>query len=127
MKVTFEQIYFTGVQYLNQRLGGEIVLEEGETMADGWRKLKKQADDFHRENYPHLYQTHNPIIISEPPYGMTEQIPEVKIQRPSNATEGIIFDIDSVTDIKVLGSYKLMAKTNPAINQAYQNKLKELS
>lgn len=59
--------------------------------------------------------------IQSVPYQKQEQY-----ERPQGV-EGIIHDIQSVTDLKVLDSYKLLAQNRPEINEAYQIKLKKLS
>lgn len=120
VKATFEQIYFTGVQYLNQRLGGEVILEEGETLADAWAKMKQDANDFHKASYPHLYEKDVTLNINiPPPYGVAEQIPEQKINPEEKRIGVFVEDIMGCKDLKTLESYKFIVKSNPELQGAY--------
>lgn len=51
-----------------------------------------------------------------------EEVPQTK----EGQIQAIIRDISTVTDPKVLESYRLIAKSNPEIQAAYDNKLKLL-
>ena len=53
------------------------------------------------------------------------EVPEV--QKPKEeAQSSIIEDINSCTELKVLEAYKLIAKSNPEFQKAYDLKLKQL-
>jgi vacuolar-type H+-ATPase subunit H len=51
---------------------------------------------------------------------------EIVKEQPLSRTEAIIKDISSVTELKVLESYKLIAAKDPLIQEAYDNKLNQL-
>ena len=75
----------------------------------------------HKQNNPHLYQDQE-IKISD----IANAVIENK-QRPKDSIQGMIFDIQSVTELTVLKSYELLCKNNPKLQDAYQLKLNELS
>jgi hypothetical protein len=49
-----------------------------------------------------------------------------QVQRPTDRTEAIIFDINSCKEIKTLESYKLLASKIPSVKEAYEWKMNEL-
>lgn len=139
IEASFEQIYFTGVQFLNQRISGKVLLEDGETLEDGWNKLKKDADDFHKKSYPHLYEVH-----IEKTYAMDtrldgtqylhpihsgmrhNQSPDQQISKQEKTIGLFVKDIESCMDVKVLESYKYVVNGKPELQAAYDQRLKEL-
>ena len=75
------------------------------------------VEEFHIENNKGLYFTMNPDAITNA---------ESKSPKESAQTD-MIAAINSCTDIKVLESYRLIAKSNPEFQEAYDKKLKELN
>jgi hypothetical protein len=124
LKSTFEQIYSTGIQYLNQRLGGEVLLEDGETMQDGWRKMKKDAEDYHKEQFPHLHNKYAPLLTSD--ISISQPIPEVQVENPKDSVSLTIEQINQASDITVLESFRLLSTRNEQIKEAYNKRLEQL-
>lgn len=85
-------------------------LDAGETKEDARKALKE-----------FVYES-----IKKQPEEVIEEVPVIN-PRPTDKIEGIIYDINSVTDLTVLKSYSLIAKSNPKIQEAYNNKLNQLS
>lgn len=139
LEASFEQIYFTGVPFLNQRLSGKVLLEDGETLEDGWNKLKKDADDFHKKNYHHLYEVHiekryeldthlEGTTYNHPTHNSLrpERIPDQQIN-PEEKTIGLfVKDIESCGSLEVLDSYKLLVKGKVELEAAYNIRRKQI-
>lgn len=123
-KATFEQIYSTGHPYLNQRLGGEILLEEGETLEDAWVKLKREADAMHRKFTPGLYIENT--MTGEITRASDSFFPPepITVDRTIGVT---VADIESCESIAMLQTYKFIVKGKPELIQAYDSKMKELT
>lgn len=57
-----------------------------------------------------------------------EKKAEVKVERPKDIEQGIIFDINNCNDAAVLQkTYHLLARNNQAVGEAYENQLKKLT
>lgn len=126
VKATYEQIYPTGYQYLHLRLGGEVILEDGETMEDGWGKLKADADEMHKKLYPHLYEStvsKEHLLHPLTPAESIAPIPEINI-----AHERLEVEIDNAKTTEELKALfdRVLDAGSPAIGALYNKKLKEL-
>lgn len=106
-KIAYEQLYPTGV-YANQRYRAEASVEDGDDMMDCFFKLKKTVEDAFTELNPQ-------IEWSQPMF----HPPTQDETKPRNTQDQIIQDIKSCKEVKVLESYKLIAKSNPKIQEAY--------
>lgn len=129
LKATFEQIYFTGVQYLNQRMGGEVLLEEGDTMEDAWDMLNNMADARHRKKYPHLYES-APSFTAPAPYSNPETVAPLPI--PSidrKAIEELEIAIDNSKDVAELKGLfdRVQALGNKEVRDFYNQKMSDLA
>lgn len=102
----------------NEVLWVEYELDAGEDPNEALNTARKLCWENHKVANPHLYQDQETTVSS---------ILANQSQRPKNQVEGIIFDIQSVTDLKVLKSYELLCKNNPQLKEVYQSKLNELS
>ncbi len=119
-KITYKQNFaYNPISMEHIHLGVEIDINEGESASEAFTTAKNLINE--------TYQA----IIKDLPVPMWEdsKLPEQKIEPASkpNQEQSIIRDISSVTDLKVLESYKLIAKNNPNIQIAYDNKLNELT
>lgn len=112
--------------YLQERPGinADIVLEEGEDQEACTLKalhyLKALTDKFHIEANPHI--DHKAPTPGSP-------LPDIQSRKtPKEDTIAqLIADITSSGDVKVLESYKLMVRSNPLFQAAYDMRLKELT
>lgn len=91
--------------------------------------LKKQVENFHYESnkaaekqlYPERFSTQ---YEAEIPAVLTDQPITVPIMTPE---EKMVKQINEITDVKVLESFKLLASRNEKIKSAYDNRLKQLT
>lgn len=122
--------------YANVKPGSsEIILEPGEEIEDAWSELNRRAQAWHRKEYPHLYQEEKgwtpgsdfpQHMKTEVTYGPLPIISKDK--EPEERTIGIaIADIYSCESLKVLETYRLMAKSKPELQAAYTQQFAKLS
>lgn len=102
----------------NEVLWVEYELGPGEDPNEGLNAARQLCWENHKAANPHLYQDQETTVSS---------IVTNTKSRPKDQVQGIIFDIQSVTELKVLKSYELLSKRNPELQEAYQLKLKELT
>jgi hypothetical protein len=112
MKVTtvvYHKTFNLG-NYCSEKIGVEIELDENDTVEMAFEAAKKSVVGFH--------------VSSNPIHLVSEEVIENKPELPS--TTSIIDSINSCSKIKVLETYRLIAKSNPEYQQAYDNQLKKL-
>ena len=76
----------------------------------------------HKKQYPYLYtESGKPITI--------ETLPDIQQKKEpvENRVSAIIRDIGTCRELVVLESYRLIAKQDEKIQEAYDKKLKELN
>lgn len=111
-RISYQKVFPLGM-YINERIGLEIQLDDGEDATIALSKAKAMVESFHIENNKGLY-----VEVNQ------EAIP---IQKPEEIRIGLLIqDIESCKDIKTLESYKLLVKGKPDFQKAYDNKLKQL-
>lgn len=115
-KINYQRAYVTG-PFLQDKMGMEISIDtdRGETPDAAYSWAKEIMDNWHKTNNPHLEGT-----------TITDVPEEVDTTRPADAKEALIADIASCKEVKVLESYRLLAKTNPEFQVAYDKKMEEL-
>lgn len=120
IKTAYYKKKFPTFQFLNEDIGFEGELDDTEDPLLAIAELKRLAEKFHREGNPHLYQEPSPEIPSTPLIKKTNE------DSKNQQIKSIISSIETCTEIKVLESYQLIAKSNPQIQQAYDNQLNKL-
>lgn len=130
MKVIVHPLLPTG-NFLNCRIGVEMDYPDDFSLEQAinieWDKLLA----IHMKRYPHLYNEKGEPLYEKAP--MDDECRGVKVRDISpeesrlSATQSIINDINTCKEVKVLESYRLIAKSNPEIQTAYDNKLKLLN
>ena len=87
----------------------EADLEEGETMEEAWSKMNKAATDWHRSEYPHLYQEEKSWTPGAdfPPHMKTEITfdPLPIISKDKEKIEIAIDNAETVEDLKALKAH----------------------
>lgn len=122
-KINYQKTFNLG-NYSSERIGVDINLTKGDDPIKALDEAKKLVEQYHKENNPVLYGEYsNPVVH---PATLTSQPIEVKQNEPRNRLGQIIDDINSCSDVKILESYKLIAKNNPVLQVAYDQKLKQL-
>lgn len=126
ISISYKQKFPIG-QFLNADIGFEVQQEQGESVNDVLLQLKGMAEAFHRQEFPQMYAT--PLLEIDqdfPPPETSQSTYAKRQQKPENRVQSIIQDIETVRELTVLESYRLIAKANPEIQEAYNNKLKQL-
>jgi len=119
-KIHYE-IKFPTMQFGNEVLFVEYTLQPGESADEAMKAAREFVWTNHKQNNPHLYQDEE-TKVSDIANAVID-----KKQRPKNQIDAMVFDIQSVTELTVLKSYELLCKNNPKLQEAYQNKLKQLN
>jgi hypothetical protein len=128
-KVSYQKSYPIG-PFLQEKISFEASVD-GDSPEEVISRLRKMADDWHTANNPHIADD------QVGPYGGTITIPAINapnttvVQQKSEPVESriatIAKDIESCTELKVLESYRLLAKTKPEWKFIYDKRLKELT
>lgn len=114
--ISYQKSFVIG-PYLQEKIGVEIDLNENDDLDEAFITAKRMTETWHKENNPGLYIENT--ITDE------VSIPQNQTQL-RDTVQYIIEDIQSCTDIKVLESYSLIAKSSPKVKEAYDNKYQEL-
>lgn len=105
-----------------ERVDMEASIEAHESANSCMGNLKKEVDFAHRAMNPQLYPTGKEPLVSN------FELPQVQVEKEIETTESaIIKDIKTVTDMKVLDSYRFIAKKYPSIQGAINQKEKQLT
>lgn len=115
-KVTYQKV-FPLSPYVNEKIGIEIQVDEGETPEDCLLFAKDTVENWHKKHNPELQLT-----LSD------DQIAEIKVERDNtyNRIASIISDIYSCKELKVLESYRLMVKSSLELQDAYDKQYLKL-
>jgi hypothetical protein len=109
------------MQFANEVIEVTIDVMQGEDANEAIETARKLCLENHKAANPHLFADQETKISD-----IANAI-EDKKQRPKSQVEGLIFDLQSVTELTVLKSYELLCRNNPKLQKAYQLKLKELT
>lgn len=93
---------FSQAQFLNGKLGGEVILQEGETIADGLTELKRQCDEWYNKTFP-TAGTFNQIAPSNMNV-LPEREQVIALKEVNLAHEKIEIAIDNCTSLDELFS-----------------------
>ena len=118
--VSYSKLYPLAI-FSNERIGVEMSVGEGEDAKSALETCKALVHEFHFEANKELYAMLGTKVV---PVG-DDELPVVQHPRLTQE-QSIINDISTVTDLKVLESYKLIAKSNLEIQKAYDNQLKNI-
>lgn len=112
--VNYQKLFPVGA-YLNERIGFEASVDEGQDPLEVLSQLKSLADKFHKESNPQLDG-----VTADP-----EKLPEQQVQ--ADRRIGIMADdIMGCTEIKVLETYKLLTRNNAELRDVYENRMIQL-
>lgn len=113
LKYTKEFEFHIGKEWV----GTDVEIEEGDDLDEVFRQVKAKV--------------HQLVTGSIPESQPTQQAPprEIKVDKvpEEERVSKLIEDLNTCTSVKILESYKLIAKLNPAVQAAYDLKLKELT
>lgn len=122
--ISFMQTFPTG-NFSNQKLATEIQLDDTDNPQEAFTLAKKIVNDAFERLNPQISWSSS-MVVGEPFY-YEHPIPEQKPDPKEDATQRMIRAINECSTISVLETFKLLASKNPIIQEAYDNKLKELS
>ncbi len=124
--ISYQKSFVIG-PYLQEKIGVEVEISETDSPTEVFLNAKTQVEEWHRSTNPGLYMTN--AITGEVVYGTGAEprTPAPLINEPRTTVDYLISDVNSCDSLKVLETYKFIAKSNPAIQEAYDKKLKELS
>jgi len=130
-KISYQKTFNLG-NYSSERIGVDILLNEGEDAKEALATAKQLVTEYHKENNPQIYEEQHPLYnnIVEVMNAVESDVRTFnkKSDPPKlSQEETIIRDIHTCTELKTLQAYKLIAKNNPTIQEHYTAKLSELS
>lgn len=118
---------FSTAPYENIDLGMEATIDPGETYDEAVIKAHQQIMETFKKIYPPVTVNPEYAHLLQP----TQQAPprEIKVDKvpEEERVSKLIEDLNTCTSVKILESYKLIAKLNPTVQSAYDLKLKELT
>lgn len=121
--VTYKKNFIIG-DHQHEHIGFEDIVDIYESPVEAILRIKKVVHDAFKASNPHLSDIHAGDI----PQLSGNHVPEVQVEKqPVRSTvQALIADINSCLSIKVLESYKLIARANPLVQAAYDAKTLEL-
>lgn len=120
--ISYTKTYNLG-NYSSEKIGVEISINEGENAIEALRTAKELCDTYHKETTANLPM--ESTVVSIP----IEEIMEIQAPKKSSKErqeQTLIDSINSCTELKVLESYRLIAKSKPELQSAYDLKLQSL-
>lgn len=112
-KISYQKTFNLG-NYSSERIGVDIVLNEGEDAKLSLSEASKLVHEYHKES-----------LSLNPPQSSDTLVPDIHLDKATLANS-LVRDINSCTELKVLESYKIIVKGKPDLQDAYDTKLKEL-
>lgn len=117
--VTYTKTYNLG-NYSSEKIGVEITLNEGEDAKESLATAKALVEEYHRQSLaeypmPHIEEIEIPIISKATKELLKD---DLQIREPTLEEQ-----IMSCEEIKVLESYKFIAKKDPQLQLAYDKKM----
>jgi hypothetical protein len=137
-RIQYKKAFSLG-NYSSEHIGLEGEVNEGEDLLNCFNELRELAHEIFKKHNPHLSEFQEPDIpvvnyggVRVNPYSppfVNKYDLEEEPQPPKERTEEekMIDEIENLTDLKKLESYKILAKVYPAIKQAYDNQYKKLT
>jgi hypothetical protein len=115
--ISYQKAFVIG-PYLQERIGVEIELSDTDDPDKAFQLAQEMTNDFHKKANPHLYL--NGVVLAN-------ELGEITVERPHDVKKALMQDMRSCQEIKVLESYRLLAKSDPELQLVYDQKMKELT
>lgn len=115
--VTYAKTFNLG-NYSSERIGVEVALNEGEDAKQALDTARELVEEYHQSCNDYPMQSGVTMVADN------QTIPNVQVEMPKQ--KSLIDDIESCTELKVLESYRLIAKAKPELQKAYNCKLQSL-
>ena len=126
-KVSYQKVFPLGM-YINEKIGVELVLNEGDDAMEALSEARKVTHEFFDKNNPEPFISGVKIIEEAPQQNIGIKL-DKKTQKEQQE-DNFIKLINECTEIeKPLGvkAYELISNNNPKLKTAYDNKLKKLN
>jgi len=118
--VSYAKLFPLGA-FINEKVGVEMTIDEGEDVMSVLNEAKKLVTTFHYESNKELYEMKGTKVTD-----IVDGEPIIKLDAKQSQTQSIIKDISTCTELKTLEAYRLIAKSNKEIQTAYDNQFKKL-
>ena len=117
--ISYQKLFPLGI-YINERIGIEMQLDDGDSPEVALAKAKEIVHKFHKDS--------NPELADSQPSIPSPELPIAQVQKDSKeeATQRMINEINACANKKTLETYRLIAKSSLELQQAFDNKLKTL-
>ena len=105
--------------YSSQKIGVEIFINEGEDAKQALDTAKSLVEEYHKSSeFPeqHIQERYIP----------DDKLPEIQVQKQEVREQTLEEQIQSCTEVKVLESYKFIAKKDIALQVAYDAQMEML-
>jgi len=112
-RISYQKTFNLG-SYQSQRIGVDIILNPEDSADEAFAQARELVEKYHSETAP--------VMIADNPPEQVQQISNGKLTPEQN----LIQQIESCQELKVLESYRLIAKTKPEYQTAYDNTLNKL-
>jgi hypothetical protein len=115
--------------FLDTILEGEEEIQEGETRKDTLKRILKDLEETAADLKKELNQESKLMEITRsfPPQQIGSSIMEIQTEKSGDTLAALIADIYTCTELKVLEGYRLLAKTRPELQAAYDMQTQKLN
>lgn len=118
--ITYQKT-FAIAPFLNEKIGVEIEMDDADfdRNDEAIKRAKDTVERWHKELNPQLFNGNSPLPNAE--------IPVTQIEKNISPHAKLIADMMTVTDLKVLESYKFIVQKSADLRSAYDMMLKKLT
>jgi len=116
-QVSYQKTFNLG-NYSSERIGVEIVLNEGEDAKEALNTAKALVEEYHQQSSL-MYSLPSNDIVRHP-------FPEIQVEKEVRE-QTLEEQIRSCTDLKVLKAYQLLVKKDPILQEAYNQTMSKLT
>jgi|GEM_PF-4846950 len=121
-KVIYEKL-FPYAPYLNERIGIEIIVEDGQSPEEALTEAKRVVDDFYLKNAPQVITGVTEVADNRTiPNVPLDKGPVTKLSKEDQQKQYLL----DCKDIPELETFKLLVKKHEYLQETFDNKLKEL-
>jgi len=114
-QVSYQKTFNLG-NYSSERIGVEILLNEGEDAKEALNTAKALVEEYHKQTNDFPMPFHTVTNVDQP-------LPEIQVDRGPTLEQ----QIRSCTELKVLKIYESMVKKDPVLQEAYNQTMKSLT
>jgi hypothetical protein len=131
MKITtinYQKLFPIGA-YMNERMGVEIQVGEGESAEEALKMAKWMVEKFHIDNNPHLYEGGNTSTIYKYLGTDKKDVGESVAETPEEKISSLASSLAFCKTVDELKSYRLVVYSKqgtPELQTLYETKYREL-